>query len=294
MGAGMSSDSGPEGVSGGGGGGPTGLGTLPEGCVAEIMLRLEPAEICRLARLCRTFCGAASADLVWETKLPRNYRYLLGKASGEDNSEGRRLSKKEIFALLCRRNAFGGANMEFCLEKKRGLICMWISSKALSITGIGDRRYWNFIPTAESRFQTVAYLHQIWWLEVRGEVEFCFPEGTYSLYFRLHLGRATKRLGRRVCSPEHIHGWDVKPVRFTLSTSDGQLAQSKCYLDEPGSWIHYHVGDFVSRSSDAPTGVKFSMTQIDCTHTKGGLCVDSVLIWPQGFVGPPTASCPLL
>lgn len=40
---------------------------------------------------------------------------------------------------------------EFCLEKKRGLICMWISSKALSITGIGDRRYWNFIPTAESR-----------------------------------------------------------------------------------------------------------------------------------------------
>ncbi|RWW90491.1 hypothetical protein BHE74_00000435 [Ensete ventricosum] len=237
MGAGMSSsDSGPEGVSGG----PTGLGTLPEGCVAEIMLRLEPAEICRLARLCRTFCGAASADLVWETKLPRNYRYLLGKASGVDNSEGRRLSKKEIFALLCRRNALGGANM------------------------------------------------------VRGEVEFCFPEGTYSLYFRLHLGRATKRLGRRVCSPEHVHGWDVKPVRFTLSTSDGQLAQSKCYLDEPGSWIHYHVGDFVSRSSDAPTGVKFSMTQIDCTHTKGGLCVDSVLIWPQGFVGPPTASCSFL
>lgn len=183
---------------------------------------------------------------------------------------------------------------EFCLEKKRGLICMWISSKALSITGIGDRRYWNFIPTAESRFQTVAYLHQIWWLEVRGEVEFCFPEGTYSLYFRLHLGRATKRLGRRVCSPDHIHGWDVKPVRFTLSTSDGQLAQSKCYLDEPGSWIHYHVGDFVSRSSDAPTGVKFSMTQIDCTHTKGGLCVDSVLICPQGFVGPPTASYPFL
>ncbi|RRT59403.1 hypothetical protein B296_00018530 [Ensete ventricosum] len=128
----------------------------------------------------------------------------------------------------------------------------------------------------------VAYLHQIWWLEVRGEVEFCFPEGIYSLFFRLHLGRAIRRLGRRVCSPEHIHGWDKKPVRFQLSTSDGQLAQSKCYLGEPGSWLHYHVGDFAIRSSSASIKIKFSMIQIDCTHTKGGLCVDSPHTYPIG------------
>ncbi|CAL9748924.1 unnamed protein product [Musa acuminata subsp. burmannicoides] len=263
--------------------GRTGLGDLPESCVAGILLRLDPPEICRLARLCHTFRAAASSDVVWETKLPGNYMYLLGKALGEDNSDGQKLSKKQIFALLCRRNPFNGAYMEFCLEKSRCLICMSISSKAMSITGIDDRRYWNFIPTAESRFHMVAYLHQIWWLEVRGEVEFCFPEGIYSLFFRLHLGRAIRRLGRRVCSPEHIHGWDKKPVRFQLSTSDGQLAQSKCYLDEPGSWLHYHVGDFAIRSSSAPIKIKFSMIQIDCTHTKGGLCVDSVSIWPKGF-----------
>jgi hypothetical protein len=29
--------------------------------------------------------------------------------------------------------------------------------------------------------------------------------------------------------------------------------------------------------------LKFSLAQIDCTHTKGGLCVDSVLIYPKGF-----------
>jgi hypothetical protein len=33
---------------------------------------------------------------------------------------------------------------------------MAISSRALSITGIDDRRYWNFIPNDESR-----YLHKI-------------------------------------------------------------------------------------------------------------------------------------
>jgi hypothetical protein len=29
---------------------------------------------------------------------------------------------------------------------------MSISSRALSITGIDDRRYWNFIPSDESRY----------------------------------------------------------------------------------------------------------------------------------------------
>ena len=133
------------------------------------------------------------------------------------------------------------------------------------------------------RFNTVAYVQQIWWLEVDGEVDFPFPAGTYSIFFRLQLGRASKRLGRRICNPEHVHGWDIKPVRFQLWTSDGQHATSQCFLDEPGRWIQYHAADFVVDNSNAPTKIKFSMTQIDCTHTKGGLCVDSVLIYPREF-----------
>lgn len=132
------------------------------------------------------------------------------------------------------------------------------------------------------RFHTVAYLQQTWWFEVDGEIEFCFPPGTYSLFFRLHLGRPCKRLGRRVCNAEHVHGWDIKPVQFQLATSTGQGVQRQCFLEEPGSWIHYEVGDFVVESSDAPTRIKFSMMQIDCTHTKGGLCVDSAVIYPHG------------
>jgi hypothetical protein len=133
------------------------------------------------------------------------------------------------------------------------------------------------------RFRSVAYLQQIWWFEVVGEVDFCFPRGTYSLYFRLHLGKPSSRFGRRICSSEQIHGWDKKPARFQFWTSDGQHSSSQCYLDEPGSWIRYHVGDFVASSSEQAMRLKFSLAQIDCTHTKGGLCVDSVLIYPKGF-----------
>jgi len=158
---------------------------------------------------------------------------------------------------------------------------MSIASKGLAITGIDDRRYWNHIPTDESRFCSVAYLQQIWWFEVDGEVEFPFPRGTYSLFFRLQLGRESKRFGRRICNTEHIHGWDIKPVQFQLWTSDGQHAASKCFLSETGKWNYYHVGDFVVDNSNLTTKIKFSMTQIDCTHTKGGLCLDSVVIYPS-------------
>ncbi|XP_028767519.1 F-box protein PP2-A12 [Neltuma alba] len=181
--------------------------------------------------------------------------------------------------LPCKENDVDGTK-EVWLDKDTGKLCLAMSSKGLSITGIDDRRYWNHIQTEESRFNTVAYLQQIWWFEADGEVDFPFPEGTYSLYFRIHLGRPSRRFGRRVCNNENVHGWDIKPVRLQLWSSDGQYASSQCFLEGSGKWSYYHAGDFVVGNGHTPTKIKFSLTQIDCTHTKGGLCLDSVLIYP--------------
>ncbi|RZC57398.1 hypothetical protein C5167_004701 [Papaver somniferum] len=253
-----------------------GLGDMPESCVASVLIYLDPPEICKLARLNQAFRGASSADFIWESKLPSNYKYLMEKIFGQIPAN---LSMKEIYAKLCRPNRFGDGTKEIWLDKRTAQLCMSISAKALTITGIDDRRYWKHLPTEESRllkqveaifyiplirmgnlglstigplqgevgphgdiilvnfhnemFNSIAYLQQIWWFEVDGEVELCFPAGTYSLFYRIQLGRAAKRFGRRVCNPEHIHGWDLKPVRFQLQTSDGQHAMSHCYLDEP-------------------------------------------------------------
>lgn len=144
----------------------------------------------------------------------------------------------------------------------------------------------------DCRFNIAAYLQQIWWFEVDGLVKFPFPADIYTLSFRIHLGKFSKRLGRRVCSFEHTHGWDIKPVRFELSTSDGQEASTECFLDDcdkveingnyrRGCWIEYKVGEFVVSASDPVTEVKFSMKQIDCTHSKGGIYVDNVSIIPS-------------
>lgn len=81
-----------------------GLVDLPENCVALIMTRLDPPEICRLARLNRMFRRASSADFIWESKLPSNYRVIAHKVFDEITL--RKLIKKDLYAKLSRPNLF--------------------------------------------------------------------------------------------------------------------------------------------------------------------------------------------
>ncbi|CAL0303414.1 unnamed protein product [Lupinus luteus] len=257
----------------------TGLDDIPESCISFLLKNLEPQEICKLAIVNKNFHKASSADFIWESKLPPSYKFLINKVLDDQENLGT-MTKKEIYAKLCQPNFFDGGTKEVWLDRRSGQVCFSISSKSFKITGIDDRRYWNHIPTEESRFKSVAYLQQMWWVEVLGELEFEFPKGNYTLFFKLQLGKASKRLGRRVCNLDQVHGWDIKPVRFQLSTSDGQNSLSQCYLHTPGEWAYYHVGDFVVDKPNGPTTIKFSLAQIDCTHTKGGLCIDGAVIYP--------------
>lgn len=154
------------------------LGELPESCVAQIMTYMDPPQICKLATLNRAFRGASSADFVWESKLPPNYDILLRRIFADFPSH---LGKRGIYARLCRLNSLDdgtkviiiliitlfwffdvmrGSGVEervLCvvqkvwLDRGMGKLCLCVSAKGLSITGIDDRRNWNHIPTDESR-----------------------------------------------------------------------------------------------------------------------------------------------
>lgn len=89
----------------------TSVGDLPENCVALILSRLEPTEICALARVNPTFRRASSSDAVWDSKLPHNYHSLLNNLLfPHHNTTAPNFfnSKKQIFATLCRPTRFGG------------------------------------------------------------------------------------------------------------------------------------------------------------------------------------------
>ncbi|ONM58884.1 F-box protein PP2-A13 [Zea mays] len=81
-----------------------------------VLLYLDQPEICQVARLNSAFHGAASADCVWAAKLPANYRYLAAltaaaddEGCGDGDASGKRLTKKEIYARLCRSTLFDAA-----------------------------------------------------------------------------------------------------------------------------------------------------------------------------------------
>ncbi|KAL0324344.1 UNVERIFIED_CONTAM: F-box protein PP2-A13 [Sesamum calycinum] len=146
------------------------VGDLPESCVASVLSYLDPPQICRVAMLNRAFRGASSADFVWESKLPLNYEDVIGRVFEKDGVSFKGLCKRDIYARLCRPNSFDGGTKRVWLDKTTGKTCMLIASNGLAITGIDDRRYWTRIPTEESRFYSVAYLQQIWWLELYGRL----------------------------------------------------------------------------------------------------------------------------
>nr|GEY63261.1 hypothetical protein [Tanacetum cinerariifolium] len=210
------------------------------------------------------FHRASTADFIWEPKLPKNYRTLADKLMFYEGCSEACLVKKEVYAGLCSPVRFSSGTKEVWLDKEKGGICMLVSWKEMKITGIDDRRYWTHIPTLQSRFHAIAYLQQIWWLEVEGDLEFSFPAG---------------RQDRKSSSTtQQVHGWNIKPVRFQFSVSNGEHVTSEHFLTKQDKWLPYRVGEFLIEDSYKPTKIKFSMTQIDCTHQKGGLALDSVFI----------------
>lgn len=154
------------------------LQDLPENCIWIILTKLDPPEICKLATLNRAFRAASSADFIWESKLPSNCTSLLRALLHPQFSLP---NNKHIFAALTRPNLFDAGTkvinplnpsqlptsrewarclitilfvcfiQEFWLDKRSAKTFLSISSKALKITGIHDRRYWNYIPTHQSR-----------------------------------------------------------------------------------------------------------------------------------------------
>ncbi|KAH9328333.1 hypothetical protein KI387_000441, partial [Taxus chinensis] len=130
-----------------------GLADIPENCIAGIFRHLSPLDICKLARLNRAFKGAASCDLVWAQKLPACYQEMLSKVP---LAKGRFLMKKEIYALLCKPISLENGTKEVWLDKATGGVCLAISARAMSITGIDDHRYWRWIPCEESSLKAVS------------------------------------------------------------------------------------------------------------------------------------------
>ncbi|XP_062099095.1 putative F-box protein PP2-B12 [Humulus lupulus] len=89
----------------------------------------------------------------------------------EERKKMRRL-KAENANLLVRMEAMSSqATESFSLEKKTGKKCFMISARELYIIWGDAPQYWKWISSPDARFEEVALLLQVCWLEISGKIE---------------------------------------------------------------------------------------------------------------------------
>ncbi|PWZ17531.1 putative GTP-binding protein OBGC1, chloroplastic [Zea mays] len=127
-----------------------------------VLLYLDQPEICQVARLNSAFRGAASADCVWAAKLPANYRYLAALVAaaddegyGDGDASGKHLTKKEIYARLCRSTLFDAAESRKVYKLLPQPLTGRYAARNRSVLSQGSRSY-KSVKVAAKRLEEAA------------------------------------------------------------------------------------------------------------------------------------------
>ncbi|KAD7477437.1 hypothetical protein R6Q59_007208 [Mikania micrantha] len=149
--------------------------SLPEGFIANALARTSPRDVSTLSLVCSVFRSAAEWDAVWEKFLPQDYQKIVASSDGGCGGGGgssKPWSKKELYLRLCDNPVIiDGGNKSFWLHKLSGKKCYMLAARDLSIIWGDTPRYWRWISVPESRFDEVAELMSVCWLEVHGRID---------------------------------------------------------------------------------------------------------------------------
>jgi hypothetical protein len=254
----------------------TGLLDLPESCISAIFSFTTPRDICRLSVVSKLFKSVAFCDVLWNKFLPIECHQIVSRADLPLPT-----SKRELYARLGDSILIdGGAKMAW-LERSTAKMGYMLSARGLTIIWGDDERYWRFVPGDghDSRFQVLAELSLVWWLEVRGQIDCSLlsPNTNYKVVFVLKFG-------------EHPYGWEV-PIKFSVTTPDGEQTELEECLNERrgqnqginGGWMEVVGGEFTVRpaADDDDPRIEFYMKEVLRRIPKGGLLLDGVRIQPQ-------------
>ncbi|XP_062029836.1 F-box protein At2g02240-like [Rosa rugosa] len=127
--------------------------------------------------------NAAESDAVWDTFLPPEIHTILSQ-SGESGLLAAR-SKKELYLALCNKPLLiDDGKLSFSLDEWSGRKCYMISARELGIVWGEDPQYWTWTSHPESRFQEVAELLHVGWLEIHGKLDtrLLSPSTLYKAY----------------------------------------------------------------------------------------------------------------
>ncbi|KAI4302016.1 hypothetical protein L6164_035239 [Bauhinia variegata] len=202
---------------------------LPEGCIANALSFTSPRDACRLSLISSTFRSAAESDAVWERFLPPDYQTIISAAASFCPSSN---TKKELFRTLCEKPILiDEGKMSFSLDKVSGKKCYMLCSRILFIVWGDTPRYWRWTSIPGARFNEVAELASVCWLEMRGWINsrMLSPSTLYGAYlvFKLTSGAC---------------GFDYQAVEVCVGFVGGEAEKRRVYLDaERGRSLRYQI-----------------------------------------------------
>ncbi|KAK7376338.1 hypothetical protein VNO78_34804 [Psophocarpus tetragonolobus] len=256
---------------------------LPEGCIASILSRTTPADVCRFCIVSKTFYSAAESDAVWETFLPSDIHSIISQSPSPLHFS----SKKALFLALSHRPILiDQGKKTFQLDTKTGNKCYMLSARALTVVWADTPHYWNWTTHPHSRFPEVAELRDVCWLEIRGVLN-CLalsPNTQYAAYLVFKLIDARGFENRPVELSVNIFGGKGSTKNVCLCPNVEGLRASRVQgLPTPNvrsdGWWEIEMGEFFNAGLEDE--VQMSVMEIKGGNWKRGLFVEGIEVRPQ-------------
>ncbi|XP_062084252.1 putative F-box protein PP2-B12 [Humulus lupulus] len=260
------------------------MADFPEGCIADIISFTTPRDACRLCSVSTTFRSAAESDTVWERFLPPDSSSLVARSTLVPTFS--RL--KDLYISLCDQPLLiDGGRKSFSLEKETGKKCFMISARELCIIWGDTPQYWKWISSPDARFEEVALLLQVCWLEISGKIEVSMlsPLTLYTAYLVFKVRH------------EDFYGFKTQVGNTTIGfVGSGEIVRGTAAVDgdyyerEEGDghnypkerrdgWMEIELGEFFyDGRQEGELEMKF---QDLSSHWKDGLIVLGIEIRPK-------------
>ncbi|KAD5960441.1 hypothetical protein R6Q59_013552 [Mikania micrantha] len=264
------------------------ISALPEGCISEILSLTSPRDACRAATISKTFNSAADSDAVWERFLPPDYRDVIATAVPPVIFE----SKKQLYHRLSDSYILlDRGNLGFKLDKESGRKCYLVGARDLSIIWSNDTRYWVWGNVPESRFEEVATLREVWWLDIYGKLSSVMlsPNTTYATHLVFRIDRDSSELSVPAKTILDFGGIRTETINVFLQqpgilTGRGAPVRAPAPAPAPAArndgWMDIKLGEFYYNDGDeGEVGMGFQ--EHDNYARKQGLIVEGIEIRPK-------------
>ncbi|XP_038878695.1 F-box protein PP2-B10-like [Benincasa hispida] len=255
---------------------------LPQDCIAHVLSFASAREACRLSTVSEMMHLIADSDVVWEKFLPFDCKEILLRLDSSVVYD----TKKDLYFKLCCPHLIDGGKKIFYIDKETGKKCYILGARELQIQWSNNPLYWswNRQPFLKSRFEEVAELRTIWWLEIKGSINTKFLSSK-TLYFAYLLVKFADR----------AYGLNTHPsqasvqLNTVISKRKVYLHKEKGYKDQvfidgddgdDDNWVEIKLGEFYVNDSGEGV-VEMCLKEVESQHLRGGLVVEGIQLRPN-------------